>query len=113
MNLQKNQIPTYINLSSKKIENLHLFFEDWCTGTIENISVQISRFTNSIHEIFFLELLVGNIIKRYETIDIKKLNYAIYEFKPNDFKIWIKNFEFRYLFYTLTAFNYEEWQKIN
>ncbi|OLS27418.1 MAG: hypothetical protein HeimC3_04170 [Candidatus Heimdallarchaeota archaeon LC_3] len=112
MNLQGQQLLSYIELCSNEIKELHLFFENWFTGNIENNSHQFSRFTNSIGDFFFLIPPRGGIIKRNEIIEIVKSNYGQYHTNPNDFKIWIKNINFQYVIESSIILTYEEWQRI-
>ncbi len=91
----------------REIEELHQFFEDWFTGTIENSVTGFARFSDVIHADFTMIVPNGKQTNRNE---LKGSLFMMHGKRPN-IKIWIEKPEFRYLSSTTAMLTYEEWQK--
>lgn len=91
----------------KEIVDLHQFFQDWMTGTIEQNRENFNRVTETIGKGFYLVTPSGELIQRMQILD------SIYKGSRSraDFRMWIENTKIRHTLGDVTVATYEEWQE--
>jgi hypothetical protein len=113
MNLNSNSSELLFDVCCKEINKMHVFFEDWYKGNLNNDSKTFSYLELSLSDDFFLISPNGVILDKMMVLDMIKENYNKYHNKENPFKIWIKNINLKIVLDPIIVLTYEEWQKIS
>ena len=90
----------------KEIEELHIFFERWLSGSIEKSQENYARFESVMADSFQIIAPGGNLTKRAHLLDGL---YTAHASRP-ELIIWIKNPGLSFEDSSIIIATYEEWQ---
>ncbi len=93
-----------------EVEQLHMFFQDWFTGAVEDEDDNFARVSAVLADDFFLVSPRG---QTHRKADILALIRALRAGRDPGFRIWVEDFELRQQAGDLAVATYRELQEID